>query len=72
MLRLYVIYERPRDYPDHFVCRLWINSLAIDPPCAICSTLEEVRRKLRHQVPAGLINLGRFPEDDPTIVEVWV
>lgn len=66
-LRLYVIYERPVDYPDVFVIRVWENE---EPGeiVAIGNTLEEVRS----QLPPGLYNLGRENEDESQIVEVWV
>jgi hypothetical protein len=74
-LPLYAIYAQPKDYPTKFVVwihrvilgekRLWTES---DKDCSLADSLEEARRLL----PPGLHNLGRAPEDDPVIAEVWV
>jgi hypothetical protein len=70
-LTLYTIYERPRDYPDHFVLRE--HHVTGDGNCpslvaCIGPSLEAVRKF----VPDGTVNLGRMPQDEPQIVETWV
>jgi hypothetical protein len=86
-LSMYVIYERPRDWPESFVVREWVQhrpevpkpepgtlAIAIIPPAepgkivAVRDTLEHARAA----VPAGTVNVGREPDDDPKIVEVWL
>ena len=71
-LSLYTIYKDPTDYPGHHVVREHkINDrldVEISRLAYVCSTLEQARKA----VPAGCLRLGRMPEDDPCIVEVWV
>ena len=68
---MWVIY-RPttRDYPGEWVIRMHltlpvhlITSIVVTHP-----TLEAARDDL----PPGLTNIGRQPDDDPVIEEVWL
>lgn len=70
-LLFFVIYANPKDYPGKHVLRAWSARGGQGEPadwCIRCDTLEEIRLEL----PEGLTNVGRQPEDDPCIVEVWV
>lgn len=70
-LEMWVIYERPRDYPDSFVVRRWLIEKGSPVPTdtiRVVASLEEARE----QVPAGLYRMDRQPVDDPYIAEVWV
>jgi hypothetical protein len=68
----YVVYERPKDYPNHFVVREWRihsdGSIEARQSCALAPTLEEARTF----IPAWCINIGRQLWDDPSIKEVWI
>lgn len=69
-MKLWVIYERPKDYPDHFVVRRWTVDVGRAIPeklAALATTLEEAR----DIVPDGLHCIPRHESDDPCIVEVW-
>jgi len=76
VMRQYVIYRFPSDYPGKYVVRGWsivrgresTAPVADEKPLAVVDTLEEAR----HAVPAGLFNLGRYGADEHQIVEVWV
>lgn len=73
VITIWVIYDHPTDFPDHFVVRQWhvlggITTPAADLNCWQAFTLEEARRF----IPAGLTNIGRLPEDDPAILEAWI
>ena len=74
VMRQYVIYRFPRDYPGKYVVRAWSivrgkqEPVPDEKPVAVVDTLEEARRA----VPAGLFNLGRYDQDEHQIVEVWV
>lgn len=70
-LSMWVIYDHPKDYPNSFVMREWIIEGGGYKPTGqwiVKDTIEECRA----QLPNGAINLGRYPEDDPVIAEVWV
>ncbi|OYW56836.1 MAG: hypothetical protein B7Y80_01765 [Hyphomicrobium sp. 32-62-53] len=68
-LPMWTLYERPLDYPGHYVARMFVT---IPSPVAtqfaiVADTLEELRQAL----PAGLLRLDRQPADEPQIVETW-
>ena len=67
-LTLWPIYDSPTDFPaGTFVARRF----ELDNPTpdfVTGRTLAEVRAK----IPPGLYNIGRYPQDDPKIVEVWI
>lgn len=65
-IELWVIYDKPTDYPGKYVARKWLNN---NPTKTMytAESLEEIREKI-----PGLYNLGRQDNDDPKIVEVWV
>ncbi|WP_155831239.1 hypothetical protein [Hyphomicrobium sp. 802] len=68
---MWTIYERPTDYPNGFIARLFVHGPGIFGPSLETvkgATLQEVRAGL----PKGLFCMPRFPEDDPKIVEVWI
>lgn len=76
VLSMWVVYDRPRDYPEHFVARRWDVTLNQDGKAEmhatllfeLAATLEGIRDKL----PWGLSRLERYAEDDPCIAEVWL
>lgn len=65
----YVIYDSPKDYPGKWVARRWTirHGQIIAGPAYICDSLEAARE----HVPFELFNIGRQPDDEPTIKEVW-
>lgn len=70
-LHIWTIFERPTDFPNGFIARLFTVTPEGGRPTPACytgDTLEEVRSK----IPRGLVNLGRQPEDDSKIVESWI
>lgn len=70
-LSMWVIYDRPRDFPEQAVARLWDCNAAGSRPTInmiLAPSLDELRRRL----PPGLACVDRHPEDDPAIVEVWL
>ena len=66
-LPLWVVYERPTDFPDHFVARKWLTDKP-SPVVLLAGSLPELRSKL----PVGLSGMPRSPQDEPQIVEVWL
>jgi hypothetical protein len=71
-LPLWVIYWNPSDFPGKHVVRRHLagpdHNVPDRTPTAVVDTLEEARAA----IPTNTINLRRFPNDDPCIVEVWV
>jgi hypothetical protein len=66
----FVIYDHPKDHPEHFVTRRWdaIEGELFAGPCWLAATIEEARQK----IPAGLTCVGRDEQDDSAIAEVWI
>lgn len=67
----WVVYDHPRDYPNKYVLRRWDirgGSMIPTDDLHVADSLEAIRQA----VPPGLYRLGRFGEDDPCIVEVWL
>lgn len=69
-LPIWTIYERPADYPDLFVARLFIGGKP-SAKALFGRTLDEVRAVLTHTYP-GLFCIPRDPRDEPQIVETWL
>lgn len=71
-LAVWVIYERPADYPDGYIVRpqyvLRGGLVRASALYRVAATLDAVRTHL----PPGLVPLGRKPDDEPHIREVWV
>ncbi len=68
LMPMIVIYDHPTDYPNHYVARVW----DIDKPTGMmiaANTLEEIRESIPRK---HMKCIGRRPEDDPHIVEVWI
>lgn len=70
-MKMFAIYDRPHDAPTGFLVRAWTVERGIIVPGKLLgsglATLEEARAL----IPTGLTNIGRMPDDDPKIVEVW-
>lgn len=73
-LVFYVVYNRPSDYPNEFVCRrhiFLIPNRVIQPEDTLFARGRNLA-EIHHQLPNGLFNLGRENSDDPKICEVWL
>jgi hypothetical protein len=72
LLTLWVIYEKPRDFPDAWVVRPQTvhrgGAIVPSPTAVLCPSLEVARQ----YVPPGKVCLARDPNDDPVIVESWI
>jgi hypothetical protein len=72
-LSFWAIYENPRDFPGKFVVRQHFASKESPKPVALVDAIVvDSIEKAREAIPAGLLNLGRHPADDPVIHEVWM
>ena len=70
----FTIFERPRDYPNHFVVRRFdvhASLAGVVLPCGNPSLADSLEAA-RAAVPAGCANVGREPGDDAKIVESWM
>lgn len=70
-LEMYAVFDHPSDYPSHFVVRHIVIPPGSPPMPGDCQLAESLA-EARDFIPHGLVNIGRQPEDDPKIVEVWV
>lgn len=78
VLTMYVVFDRPWDYPDSVVVRrMELSEVPVrivdgpimrGPIVAIGTSIEEVREKL----PRGLTRLPRHPTDVASLVETWI
>lgn len=72
MIDLWVIYDHPSDYPNHFVVRRQrVNAdstISLDSHCFLTVTIAEARS----HIPSGLTRVPRSAEDSPVIVETWL
>lgn len=67
MIKIWVIYDHPADFPEEYVARKFI----LDKPTKdmiVMPSLDEVRKML----PPHLTRLDRHPSDDPKIIETWI
>lgn len=62
-----VIYKNPTDFPDQHVARLWDLSKPTEI-AVVRKTLDEIR----NVIPYEFVNIGRYVNDDPVIVESWI
>lgn len=73
-LNIYVVYNKPKDFPEEFVVRRWLvtndgRGLPNKYPMLRGKDLDAVRASLTN---AGLHRIERFVNDDPVILETWV
>jgi hypothetical protein len=63
-----VVYDRPRDWPNHFVARLFMG---VDPTgdIVLAHDLDALREHLAER---GLVRMDRMEGDKPHIVETWL
>lgn len=66
---IWVIYNRPADYPDSFVVRVWRGEVP-EPEVGLYPTLELARLMVDQD--GASIRLPRHHTDDPVIVESWI
>ncbi len=76
---MWVVYDRPKDFPAHYVVRQ--HNILLTPPTAEEAVrwrwrgpapLADSLGTARQFVPADRVRLPRHPDDDPVIVETWV
>lgn len=70
-LPMIVLYDKPKDFPEHFVARIFNishgNVQATDM-CMIAGSAEEIRTG----IPPRFARIERHEDDDANIVESWL
>jgi hypothetical protein len=72
-LRMWVVYDHPRDFPDYFIAREWLVDGSGERATASTiqsKRLETIRETLCAQM--GKVCIGRSSRDEPKIIEVWL
>lgn len=73
ILEMWVVYDHPRDLPDHIVVRRQAvrgdGTIVHDPRAYGFTDLNRARAWLREM---ALTPVQRSPDDDPTIIECWL
>jgi hypothetical protein len=73
-LRMWTVYERPSDYPENYVARMFevdgTGPRATDS-IIIAKSLEQLREMLEFEMHLAVC-IDRSPTDDPVVVEVWL
>lgn len=73
VIKHFVIYNSPLDYPGLWVLRAWYIFQGNPEPVPSAGVLTfETLEDARNVLPWGSIRLDRYPEDDPRIHEIWV
>lgn len=73
VMRHWVVYESPRDYPGQYIAREWlIRRGELEPVWTRNIRLAPTLDAVREMLPSGLVCTQRRDGDDPTIVEVWL
>lgn len=67
-LKIWTVYEKPKDFPNCFVARLFEGEEAT-AEIMVCGDIEPIREELRRR---GLVCFPRDENDDPVIVESWL
>ena len=62
-----VIYDHPKDYPDHFVARVW----CLGQPTQYIS-LSKSADSLRKEIPEGFTITKKPEGEDPVILETYI
>jgi hypothetical protein len=75
ILEGWTIFDHPVDYPDDYVARRWIahrdHTVTHTDDILKHENLNTLRGMMGRVAP-GLVCIGRYVEDDPKILEVWI
>jgi hypothetical protein len=69
---LFAIYDHPHDAPAGYLVRQWIVTNGIVVPGKLIARDIVTLDQARALVPDGYRNVGRDPQDDSKIVEIWL
>jgi len=73
-LRMWVIYERPSDFPNSCVARgHTVTASGSIPDAGLPRVIGPTVERVRELLPPGLVQIQRRGDDpDPCIAEVWM
>ena len=73
-MTMYAIYYNPVEYPAaaRYVVRKWHGIEGQCVPQIEPTYVGLLISEARASIPGGLVRLGRYQVDDPSIVEVWL
>lgn len=72
-LSMWIVYDRPLDYPNEFVVRRWdIVRGQPEPVMTLVMYRAASLDGVRGHIPEGLYRMPRWEGDEPHIVEVWL
>jgi hypothetical protein len=71
-MSVFVIYEKPKDYPQGYVVRRWEVAMGSMEAQAMESARVATIEEARALIPEGLFRMDRALEDEPQIVETWI
>ena len=73
IVEMFVVYDHPKDFPNHFVLRRWWidGKLPDGTPTQDYRTADSLEA-IRELVPWECVCLRRNEGDDPSIVETWL
>ena len=71
-LPMWIITERPTDYPDGFVARMHLSLVKPGPRATDYAVFAPTIDLVRCALPVGLFRIPRDPNDAPKIVETWL
>jgi hypothetical protein len=72
VLTVWVIYERPVEYPQGYVVRPQFAMRGGEVRVSVHAWASPNLDTLRGALPDGLVPFTRQPNDDPAIIEAWL
>jgi len=71
---MWVVYDHPKDMPDHYVARAWLWGAGHPngtptTKCVASHSIEELRLFIARM---GFVRIERHTIDDPVIMETWI
>jgi hypothetical protein len=72
VLSIWTVYFDPKDHPEKYVVKRWEVGDGPDPRPTDDIFVSDSLPELRALIPPGMTMMGRFGDDDPCIVEVWL
>lgn len=69
---MWVVYDHPKDHPDHYVARLFMIGIGLEVPSGQIMRSRDLPTLREALADLDLTCLPRNPSDDPVIIESWV